>query len=305
LDFCIKFFDFKYGDDWCISAEQSLLLHSGNYTVPLQLIVKSPLANNTVTNLPFNTTLFNLKAELSEANLRMQQNGIRSYTLSGALIYASAKAYARNPIYARTVLSMVTDASELLPVLLNNGHASIAGRLSGAFRNIGKDRIADNLLGAMRSADYTIRELDPCEEKIAVKLSARERSPYANRLRLMWQIMRPVVIAQFPVAPGITKNKEAYLKHIDDVFITDAYHSLSIERYRVTPELIERVSSGAWHKDLNADDKKQKDAMAARGYWQAFIKVKIRSAVSLTAATLANNWIKIIRAGIVNCLIQV
>jgi hypothetical protein len=63
-DFCIKFLDFKYGDDWCISAEQSLLLHSGNYTVPLQLIVKSPLANNTVTNLPFNTTLFNLKAEL-------------------------------------------------------------------------------------------------------------------------------------------------------------------------------------------------------------------------------------------------
>lgn len=273
-EFCVKFLDFKYGDEWCISAEQSLLLHSGNYTVPLQLIVKSPLANNTVTNLPFNTTLFNLKADLPEAGLRTQQNGIRFYTLPGALIYASANTYTRNPIDARTVLSIVRDASELLPVLLNNGHTSIAGRLAGAFRNIGRDRIADDILGAMRTADYTVRELDPFEEKIAITLSARERSPYANRLRLMWQVMRPTVMEHFPAAPGMTKNKEAYLKHIDDVFITDAYHSLSIERYRVTPELIERVSSGAWDKDSNPEDKKQKDAMAARGYWQAFIKVK-------------------------------
>jgi hypothetical protein len=273
-DFCTKFLEFKYGADWCISAEQSLQLHSGNCTVPLQLIIKSPLANNTVTNLPFNTTLFNLKAELPDATLRTQQNVVRLYTLPGALIYASANTYARNPIDARTVLSMVRDASELLPVLLDNGHTSIAGRLSGAFRNIGRDRIADDILGAMRAADYTIRELDPFEEKIAIKLSARERSRYANRLRLMWQIMRPAVIGHFPAAPGMLENKEAYLKHIDDVFITDAYHSLSIERYRVTPELIERVSRGAWDKDSNPEDKKQKDAMAARGYWQAFIKVK-------------------------------
>lgn len=273
-DFCAKFLEFKYGTEWCISAEQSLQLHSGNYTVPLQLIIKSPQANNTVTNLPFKTTLFNLKAELPNAAIRMEQYGIRLYTLPGALIYASANTYARNPIDARTVLSLIRDASELLPVLLDNGHASIAGRLAGAFRNIGRDKIADDILGAMRSADYTVRELDPFDEKITIKLSARERSPYANRLRLMWQMMRPAVIENFPAAPGMPKDKDAYLKHIDDVFVTDAYHSLSIERYRVTPELIERVSSGAWDKDSNPDDKKQKDAMAARGYWQAFQKVK-------------------------------
>ncbi|MGZ3872049.1 MAG: Fic family protein [Mucilaginibacter sp.] len=273
-EFCVKFLEYKYGAQWCISAEQSLQLHAGNYTVPLQLIIKSPQANNTLTNLPFNTTLFNLKAELPQAGSRMEQNGIRMYTLAGALIYASANTYARNPIDARTAASLIRDASELLPVLLDNGHTSIAGRLAGAFRNMGRDRIADNILGAMRSADYNVRESDPFVEKIEVKLSSRERSPYANRLRLMWQMMRPSVIRLFPPAPGIPKDKEAYLKHIDDVFITDAYHSLSIERYRVTPELIERVSSGTWDNDSNPEDQKQKDAMAARGYWQAFQKVK-------------------------------
>jgi len=283
-DFCIKFMEFKYGADWCISAEQSLQLHSGNYTVPIQLIVKSPLANNTVTSLPFNTTLFNLKADLPDPSLRTQQDGLRLYTLPGALIYASANTYARNPVDARTVLSLVRDASELLTVLLDNGHASIAGRLAGAFRNIGRDRIADNILGAMRSADYTVRELDPFEEKVAINLSARERSPYANRLRLMWQMMRPAVIGNFPPAPGIPKKMDMYLKHIDDVFITDAYHSLSIERYRVTPELIARVSSGAWDKNADPEDKKQKDAMAARGYWQAFQKVKETVSAILTGS---------------------
>ena len=49
---------------------------------------------------------------------------------------------------------------------------------------------------------------------------------------------------------------------------------MSIERYRVTPELIEKVRTGAWDTKENAEDKKQKDAMAARGYWQATKKVR-------------------------------
>ena len=44
----------------------------------------------------------------------------------------------------------------------------------------------------------------------------------------------------------VGKTDEAYLKDVDAIYVTDAYHSLSIERYKVTPELIERVSSGTW-----------------------------------------------------------
>lgn len=61
---------------------------------------------------------------------------------------------------------------------------------------------------------------------------------------------------------------------VEDIYVTDAYHSLSIERYQVTPELIERVRSGKWDSAASEDDRKQRDAMAARGYWQAFIRVK-------------------------------
>jgi hypothetical protein len=42
----------------------------------------------------------------------------------------------------------------------------------------------------------------------------------------------------------------------------------------VSPELIERVSKGDWNPDKNERDGEYRDALAARGYWQAFQAVK-------------------------------
>lgn len=50
--------------------------------------------------------------------------------------------------------------------------------------------------------------------------------------------------------------------------------ALSIEGYRVTPELIERVRSGDWNPDSAEADRNHRDALAARGYWQSFQRVK-------------------------------
>lgn len=69
--------------------------------------------------------------------------------------------------------------------------------------------------------------------------------------------MREIIIKDFPPSPGIPKNHEAYLKNVDEIYVTDAYHSLSIERYKVTPELIVRVSSGQWDNSQNEEDRKQ------------------------------------------------
>jgi fido (protein-threonine AMPylation protein) len=86
--------------------------------------------------------------------------------------------------------------------------------------------------------------------------------------------MRETVIRTFPKAPGLPKNKKAYLRFVDDIYKSDAYHSLSIEGYSVTPALIERVRGGAWDPEHHDDDRKSRDALAARGYWQAFQTVK-------------------------------
>ncbi|QQT26719.1 Fic family protein [Sphingobacterium spiritivorum] len=274
-DFITVFLERRYGNNWCLSADQSLLLHAGNQSVPQQLLVRSPKGNNNPTSFPHNTSLFNIRGELpSTDQLIVTPNGIRIYTLQSALIYSSPITYTRYAIDARTALSLIRDASEVLPILLEKGHTTLAGRLAGAFRNIDREKIADQIMDTFKQADYDIREEDPFESKLDLKLPVRERSPYANRIRLMWIQMREIVIKHFPPLPGIPADHDTFIKNIDDIYMTDAYHSLSIERYLVTPELIAKVSSGEWSVKENEEDRKQRDAMAARGYYQAFLSVK-------------------------------
>ena len=104
--------------------------------------------------------------------------------------------------------------------------------------------------------------------------SQRELSPHAHRIRLMWQEMREVVEANFPAAPKQPIKAADYLRHIEAIYVTDAWHSLSIEGYRVTRELIDRVREGGWNPDGDAADREQLDALSARGYWQAWQAVR-------------------------------
>jgi hypothetical protein len=119
-----------------------------------------------------------------------------------------------------------------------------------------------------------VRETDPFESKPQSLLPLRQESPYVNRIRLMWDAMRQSVVDVFPKPSGIPRARARYLKAVEEVYVADAYHSLSIEGYRVSPALIERVRSGAWNPDGDAGDRDQRDALAARGYYDAFVAVR-------------------------------
>lgn len=271
--FCAAYLEHRKDKEWCLSPEQSLLLHAENWTVPKQLLVRATKASNNITALPHGTSLLDIRAALPDKKDIAVKDGLHLYSLPAALIACAPGFFKQNPTDMRAALSIIRDASEVLDRLLEGGHSTIAGRLAGAFRNIGRDQIADEIIETMRSADYEIRENDPFESQIPTALAAREQSPYVNRIRLMWQTMREEIIERFPAAPGLPKNSKAYLKHVEDIYTTDAYHSLSIEGYRVGPELIEQVRSGNWNPETNPEDQKHKDALAARGYWQAYQKV--------------------------------
>jgi hypothetical protein len=272
--FCASYLESRFNENWVLSPEQSLLLHTGNTTVPRQLLVRSPDASNNITALAHETGILEVRGDLPPEAQNQTLDGQRVYRLPYALINATPRVYINYPTDIRMALGLVRDASELLPALLEGGHSVIAGRLAGALRRIGRERIADDILKAMRAAGYTVTESDPFEDNITVTFAPRERSPYANRIRAYWQSMRDDIIAIFPEAPGLSTDKAAYLKQVDDIYTSDAYHSLSIEGYRVYAELIERVRDGSWNPDQLEEDRKQRDAMAARGYWLAFMEVK-------------------------------
>jgi len=273
-DFCAAYLRERFDNNWCLSPEQSIFLHTGNRTVPKQLLVRSPKGGNKPTTLPFGTSLFDVRYTMPRGVDTVEEDGLRLYSIPAALVACPKHFYRQVPIEARAALAMVKDASDVLALLLEGGHSTIAGRLAGAFRNAGQNRIADQITGTMKAAGYTVLEADPFENRPPNILDTREASPYVNRIRLMWQEMRGSIIERFPATPGLPKDIDAYLKHVEEIYSTDAYHSLSIEGYRVSAELIELVQSGAWNPDDNEHDQKDRNTLAARGYWQAYQAVQ-------------------------------
>ncbi|MDZ7717821.1 MAG: Fic family protein [Balneolaceae bacterium] len=272
--FCAKYLAHRFDNKWCIAPEQSLSYWVGNRKVPSQLIVRSPKARNKPTTLLHDTSILDIRAELPSKDEIEQIDGLNLYSVAFGLIACSPRFFRNEPIDAKAALEMIRDSSEILRPLLEGGHSTIAGRIAGAFRNIGRDRIADEIIKTMESAGYEIRESDPFNRKTDIAKIDRKNSPYVNRMNLMWEEMREEVEKVFPDSPGIPKNADKYLKEVEDLFVTDAYHSLSIEGYRVTSELIERVRTGDWGPENIEQDREHRNAMAARGYWQAFQPVK-------------------------------
>jgi fido (protein-threonine AMPylation protein) len=268
--FATVYLETRFQRNWSLSPEQSLSLHGGNWTVPRQLLVRSPRAGNKIISLPHGTSLLDVRAALPAPADREEKEGLRVFSIESAFIECSPQYFASHATDARAALAMVRDVSGLLGRLLDGGHTRIAGRLAGALRNGGRDRMADEIVTTMTRAGYDVRESDPFKDRPSLSLPPRETSPCVNRIRLLWDKMRQPVVASFPKAPGLERNATAYMKRMGEDYVTDAYHSLSIEGYRVTPELIERVRSGNWDPEAHEQDREAKSAMAARGYWQAF-----------------------------------
>ena len=274
-DFCARYCNERFGDEWYLSPEQSLTLHAENTVVPKQLVVYTPSGTNNLVQLLFGTSLYDLKQkQMPPAVDLTERDGLRLFTPEAGLIKVSEVFFKRSPVEAQIALSTIRDASDVLGRLLDGGHSTVAGRLVGALRRIEKHDIADEILRSMRAVGYDVRESDPFRPQQNTGEISRTSAPIAGRLQVLWQTFREPVIAVFPEAPGLPTDEKAYLQLIEKIYQNDAYHSLSIEGYRVTPELIERVRVGDWDSGNINIDRQNQEAFVARGYWQAFQLVK-------------------------------
>ena len=274
-EFCARYCSERFGDDWHLSPEQSLLLLAENTVIPKQVVVYSPKGTNHNIALPFGTSLYDLKqGTMPGASDVVVRDGLRLFSPAAALVKVPESLLARRPIETQVALTSLRDTSDLLRLLLSGGNSVKAGVIAGALRRTGRPALADDVISTMKSAGYDVRESDPFETAQAFSPASQVVPPIVARIRTMWQSMRDVVMATFPDAPGLPEDKRRYLESVEEIYKSDAYHSLSIEGYRVTPALLERVQAGDWDPAHQEEDRQNRDALAARGYWQAFQKVK-------------------------------
>lgn len=265
----------RFGKRYCLNPEASLLLHTGSTTVPRQITVVTKESGGQVVKLPFEKTVLVYPDEKRVPKSRVDVRGLQAWPVAEALCLVGKQFFTSHPREAEIALAMVRDPSELLTTLLaDNGMPAAASRLAGALEFVGRTDEAIVLVSTMKSAGVYVQAKSPFELEQPTLVPSRERSPYILRLRSMWGSWRQTVIDNFPAAPGLATDIEAYVHQVDERYRSDAYNSLSIEGYQVTEELIERVAQHGWDPENNEGDKESRDAMAARGYFQAFNAVK-------------------------------
>jgi hypothetical protein len=276
-EFCSCYFNRRFSTNWHLSPEQSLLFHAENNGIPPQVIVYSPKGTNNNTPLLFGTSIYDVKERKEIGPLLSDviiKDGLRLFSIPAALIKVPESFFARSPAEAQIALVSLKDTSDLLGRLLEGGHSVVASRLAGAFRRIGRSSFADDITATMKAAGYVVRETDPFSPQQTLAALKPSTPPIAGRIQALWNSARETVLALAPPTPGLSEDRAGYLKFIDEIYTSDAYHSLSIEGYTVSTELIERVRSGNWNPETNKADRESLNALAARGYWEAFQVVK-------------------------------
>jgi hypothetical protein len=271
-DYC----EARFGANWHLSPAHSLLVQAGVTALPKQLIIHATKGANNVLSLPTDCSLVEYSRPLPPADSLTRVGPLRVLTVPRALVDVPESFFRSFPVEAQVALAQIRDASDLSRMLLD-GHPVVAGRLAGALRAVGAAAIADDILDTMRTAGYDVRETNPFTAALPILGRLRQESPYVGRMQFLWPRLRDVVLEVFPAEPGLLPGGEAraaYLDNVQATYVLDAYHSLSIEGYRVTEDLIRRVASGERRREENEADARQRDAMAARGYHDAFNVVK-------------------------------
>jgi len=274
-EFCTRYCNDRFDDQWHLSPEQSLLLYAEHTIVPRQLVIYSPKGTNNTIDLLFGTSLYDLKqAQMLHRRDLVHWQGLPAYSAAAALVKVPAAFFRRHPLEAQIILAAIDDPSDLLGRLLDGGHSAAAGRLAGALRCVGQEDRAQDLVETMKAAGYDIRESNPFDPSQKQGRPGNSLAPIVGRLELLWESLRRPVLKVFPESAEKPVDAGRYLHLVDQIYQSDAYHSLSIEGYLVTPDLIERVRSGDWNPDANESDQRSRDALAARGYWEAFQLVR-------------------------------
>jgi hypothetical protein len=275
-DFLSVYLEERFGTDYCLQAGSSIDLQTGANLIPRQVIALTARGGKMQLELPHNTSVLVYQDAKNLPREAEVVRGVRAMPLTMALCRIPPSFYENQPLSAEIALRAVRSVDDLTRAILATESPALAGRFTGAYQFLGDTERADQISKTLKSAGIVFEPENPFVKPAPVFAGGtRLLSAYAGRIEGLFKTVREPVLEVFrdwPQKPH--EHQETYLDHVEAVYTHDAYNSLSIEGYRVTPELIEGIRSGSWNPDGDAEDQQEVAAMAAKGYLEAFRTVK-------------------------------
>lgn len=277
-EFVAKYLHSRFGTAYCLSPEISLVIHTRNSIIPKQIVAVVQKGSVNKVDLLHGTSIFIYPEKNNFPQEIQTLDNLNILPLEHALCKAGPQFFKNYQEEAEIAIGMIKDVSGLLSVLLTQSRMdAAASRLCGAFHFLGRDEEAHRIKTAYEAATFKHISLESPFEKTTPSLQpSRERNPYALRLQSMWNRYRDVVaeLTTNITTPGQKLTSSDIVKNMDAQYANDAYHSLSIEGYKVTRELIQKIAQGGWNPEENQGDEATRNALAAKGYHLAYEALK-------------------------------
>jgi hypothetical protein len=262
----------RFGSNYCLTAEHSLLRHAQYNVIPPTVNVVLAVKQSQVLQLVFGHTLAMYPGGFPSPEHQHMVQDLRCMSVPFCLVNLLPRYFTAHAREVQIVMTQIQDPSSLAS-LVDVNRAGLA-RLLSAYNQIGRTDFVKEVLNQLRGLDINLHTDDrPFDNEPIYPLGSPGHTPLYSRVHFFWAHHRDAVLARRPEAAIIAVSPEEYLANVEAIRVEDAYHSLSIERYRVTPELIRTIAEEGWDPD-NADDTKQIEAMAAKGYLDAFNLVR-------------------------------
>ncbi len=284
-DFIAIYLEQRFGKVYCLSAESSLDVLLDISVLPKQVIAIVPQGGGKAKTLPFETSLLMYSDLKNIPEDRIEKRGLQIMPLALAISKVFPSYFRTKPEEAEIALRSIRNVSELSRIILQNNYKSAADRLVGAYYFLGDNTKAENLKKDMIAVGMQITPENPFQQSKPFLKTLRPISPYVARMEALWQSNREAIVNIFSPSLRVMIDIEEYMHELDEIYQFDAYNSLSIEGYQVTPDLIEKVKNNAWDPKQFPADNEQRNALAARGYYEAFQQVRetVRKVITFKA----------------------
>ena len=169
-----------------------------------------------ILQLPFGTSIVDIKAPLPPEVVQEPRYGARIYTMEYALLMVVPDYYRRDALEARTCLASLKDVPPLVSAAIDGGHTTRAGRVAGALRSIGREEMADELLRMMRQVGYTVTEENPFDENVYIH-------PYmdGNGRTARFVMNSQLVTAGYPWVVVPVERRQEYMSALEQASVEE------------------------------------------------------------------------------------